>query len=188
MSKLLDRLPYILDDYEIEDLLNQFNITSYTGLRNYCMISLMVYSGLTTQNIVELKWDDVGLYEGYVFIRDYDNPKNNREALVDFETLELLRDLKQIQAIESFRHHLVFTTKEGNTLCENYITEMVRRYAKRAALPDCVNTYTLRHTFATNVYKRTKSLKKVQEVMGYSRKDVGTKYKYLASEEIMTNY
>lgn len=188
MSRLKNRLPYILDDYEIEDLLDQFDTSRYTGLRNYLIVSAMVYSGLTTQDIVELKWDDVGIYEGYIFVRDYDNPKNNRKAGVTFEMIEHLRDLKYMQYVETGKNGYVFTTRTGNKVYDHYITETVKRYANRAGLPECVNTYTLRHTFATNLYKKTQSLEVIKNVMGYSRKDVGTKYKYLANDDIVNSF
>jgi site-specific recombinase XerD len=188
MSGILNNLPLVLDDYQIEDLLEQANMECFTGYRNYCILRLMVFNGLTSTEVARLRWEDVKLYEGDCYIRDNDDPRDSRRILLDFETLEHLRDLKRIQAIEVQPHSHIFTTKKNKPVLAVYIAHMVKRYARRAYLPEEVNPSTLRQTFGKNLYKKTRDIEEVREHMGYTKKTTLSKFKYLADEDIVTNY
>lgn len=188
MAGIIDNLPYVLDDYEIEDLLNQANMECFTGYRNYCIIRVMVFNGLNTNEASNLKWEDVKLYEGDTYIRNEEDPRQSRRILMDFETLEHLRNLKRIQAIEVASNPYVFTTKKNKPVLQVYISQMIKRYSKRAYLPDEVGAYTLRHTFAKNLYKKTGDIEDVREAIGYSKKTSLNMYKYLADDDIVNSF
>ena len=64
---------------------------------------------------------------------------------------------------------LVFSTGAGNRLDPRNIRTMASNYAKKARITDKnVSPHTSRHTFATDLYRRTKNLRLVQKALGHS--------------------
>ncbi|MFW6015377.1 MAG: tyrosine-type recombinase/integrase [bacterium] len=187
MSEYLNYLPDVLNEFEEEDLLAQPNLKTFTGFRNYVLMRLILNTGLITDEIRNLKWEDVKIYEGILFVRK-DDIRKNRRVYFDFETLEALRDLKKRQSIEIGSYPHVFTTMDGKPLLKRYICQMVKRYVNRAYITKDINPYSLRHTYAMKLYKKTQSLKQIRKELGLAETSNVGIYRLLANEELSHNY
>jgi len=62
----------------------------------------------------------------------------------------------------------VFTTLEGKPISPRYVQQMVKRYAIRAGISKNIHSHTLRHSFATDLYRETSKIRLVQKVLGHS--------------------
>lgn len=159
------RLPAVLNRYEQDALLKQPNPKAPTGLRNLCIISLMLKIGLRVNEIVDLKDDDIDWDKGRLQVRK-SGVARERVLWVDEAEISLLRKWRELKTIDS---ELFFTTLDGNRLKDRYIREMVKRLARKAGITKDVYPHLLRYTFAVDLIRETKDIHILQEALGHRK-------------------
>ncbi len=78
----------------------------------------------------------------------------------------------------------VFTTKEGGKLDPRYIQRMVKRYAVKAGIKKDITPHTLRHSFATDLYRETTNIRLTQKALGRSNLATTQIYSHIVDEEL----
>ncbi|WP_018250334.1 tyrosine-type recombinase/integrase [Orenia marismortui] len=203
------KLPYILNDEEQKALLGVFNTRYPTGERNKTIIRFILDTGLRLSEMINLKWNHI---DGNLVKVVEGKGKKDRYAGVRQESLKMISHWKkrQQEALEkkncSNDDNLVFTSLTGNKLDSRNVRRMIYKYADKAGIQEEVerhytdddgnkleDTYkekkvtphSLRHTFATDLYRRTKDLRLVQEALGHS--DIATTeiYTHVAPVEVV---
>jgi integrase/recombinase XerD len=172
------KLPNILTWEERDALIGQPNPKAPTGLRNLCILRLMLDTGVTLSELLNLEPTDISFKEGKVAIRKEDR-KRNRSAWVSEETLDYLKKWKNI----SPRSKYLFCTLKGGQLDGRYIREMVKRLARKAGICKNIFPHSLRHTFAVDLYRETKDIRLVQKALGHADISTTTIYTYLVEPE-----
>ncbi|MDP2858074.1 MAG: tyrosine-type recombinase/integrase [Bacillota bacterium] len=175
------RLPEVLTDTEREALLAQPNPKCPTGLRNQCMLRLMVDAGLRVGEVLALQVRDLDWAAGKVMIRQGKGAKD-RVVWINEDLLELLRQWRERRPAGS--NGLLFTTLQGGELDARYIRELVKRLAKRAGIEKDVHPHLLRHTMATDLLRSTKNLRLVQKALGHSNITTTTIYAHIVDGEL----
>ena len=178
------RIPEVLTEKEQEALLAQPNPRYLTGQRNRTMLRLMLDIGLRLSEVINLQWRDIDLNSGVTMIRQGKGAKD-RQLWTREESLELLRAWRKRQAKEcGGQHKHVFTTKQGGLLHPRYVQRMVKRYALKAAIHKDVTPHTLRHSFATDLYRNRKSIRITQEALGHANLTTTQIYTHIVNEEL----
>ncbi|PRX19643.1 integrase/recombinase XerD [Orenia metallireducens] len=197
------KLPYVLTKDEQNQLLNIFNTRYPTAQRNKAMIALMLDTGLRLAETINLKWRDIN---GNILTVIEGKGGKDRILGVPQRSLKLLKDWKNRQELELEKREvvnqeqLVFTTLKGNKLNPRDIREMVYTYAKKAQIQETtlrvnkngkeylqrkVTPHSLRHSFATTLYKEIKNLRIVQEALGHDDISTTQIYTYISNEEVI---
>ena len=179
------KLPIILDREEASKLIRQPNKRYVTGLRNKAIISIMLNCGLRVSEVTGLKPNDISLTNGKLRVVDGKGQKDRDIPFISESTLDLLRLWKKIRPKGSqyFFTTLVdrendrFSSKSGKKLSVRYIQFMIKRYATKAGINKDVTPHTLRHSFATDFYKRTKDIEALRKILGHS--DISTTQIYV---------
>ena len=80
----------------------------------------------------------------------------------------------------------MFPTRSGGQLSTRYLREMIKRYARKAEVAEWrrVSPHTLRHTFATDLYRETTDLRLVQKALGHADIRTTQIYTHLVDEEL----
>ncbi len=170
----------ILDSYEQMALLKQPNPRAPTGLRNLCIISLMLKLGLRVSETVNLKYSDIDWEEGRVRIAGSGAAKE-RMLYLDKPELSLL---KKWQGQKPTDCDFFFCTLDGSKLQDRYIREMIKRLAKKSGLEKDVYPHLLRYTFAVEFIRETGDLAMLQEALGH--RDTATTQNYV--KHLFENY
>ena len=178
------KIPEVLTPTEQEALLAQPNPRYLTGQRNRVMLRLMLDTGLRLSEATHLHWKDVDLNSGKVMVRRGKGAKdrtlwtgeNNLAALVAW------RDRQASECAGS--PQIVFTTKEGGKLDPSYVRKMVKRYARKAGIEKTVSPHTLRHTFATDLYRETTNIRLTQKALGHENLATTQIYTHIVDEEL----
>ncbi len=160
MSK---RIPEALNNYEQLSLLKQPNPRAPTGIRNLCIISLMLKLGLRVNEIINLKSDDINWEDGQIHIEE-SGAASERTLWLQEPELFLLRKWNRIKPKEP---GYFFSTLDGNRLKDRYIREMVKRLARKAGITKDVHPHLLRYTFAVDLIKETGDINLLQESLGH---------------------
>lgn len=81
-------------------------------------------------------------------------------------------------------HTGVFSTKDGGNLDPRYVQRMVKRYALKAGIEKDVHPHTLRHSFATDLYRQTTNIRITQKALGHARLSTTGIYTHIVDEEL----
>jgi integrase/recombinase XerD len=185
------RLPEVLSFEEQEALLDVPNPKAPTGLRNMCMMLLMLDAGLRVSEIVGKEKSD--RLEGGIRERHIDW-KTGRVRIEDgkghMDRYVWLNDaaLKQVRRwyeLHPYNHAgLLFTTLDGGKLSNRYIRELVKRCGRKAGLDRDIHPHLLRHTFATDIYRKTLNIRLVQKALGHADLSTTMIYTQIVDKEL----
>jgi integrase/recombinase XerD len=79
---------------------------------------------------------------------------------------------------------IVFTTKEGGELDPRYVQRMVKRNAARAKIEKDVHPHTLRHSFATDLYRQTTNIRLTRKALGHADLSTTEIYTHIVDEQL----
>lgn len=151
----------------------------------YTIVSL--YTGLRIGEICALKWQDIDLYAGTLFVRSTLQRIKNIDSEIDSKTiiiegtpksensyrnipisLDIVKKLKNYKAITNNPNNKCYVLSgnlkpiEPRTLRYDF-----KRYLKSNNIPD-ISFHTLRHTYATRCIEYNFDIKTLSELMGHS--------------------
>ena len=148
------KLPKVLSPEEQERLLDQFNVRYDSGLRNKCVIRVMLDAGLRAGEIVAVQPDHLDMKTCKLTVREGKGSKD-RTLWISSDLRDLIGEWLERRPDSKW----LFSTRNGTQLSTRYLRQMVKTYAEKADIAEVEkgSPHTLRHTFATND-SRTPSL------------------------------
>jgi len=170
--------PPVLNGYEQNALLRQPNPKAATGLRNLCIIVLMLKAGLRTGEITELQADSFDWDERKIYISESGGAES-RILLLAADEIDILSTWN---AKRPFSSPYFLCTLAGDKLKDRYIREMIKRLARKADIKKDVHPHMLRHTFAADLLRETGDLTLVQKALGHRDISATRIYMNLAPE------
>lgn len=184
----MKKLPDVLTEKEISALLKQPNKRAPTGLRNLCIMRIMLDAGLRASEVINLNINDIDWESGWLKVRQ-GKGKKDRILWLNEDALNLLKEWRNrrltIGAIgDKGDSDRLFVTLDGKVLSDRYLRAMVKRYACKAGIPKNVHPHTLRHTFGTDLYKSTRNIRLVQKALGHSDLSTTMIYTHIMDEEL----
>lgn len=188
-AEILEFIDYIKNIYPQDVASNKQALYSYrlNRIRDVCIVSLILHSGLRVSEVVNLNVDDIDLKKklAHVFRKgkndeSFKTPVYFRQEAVDDLTMYL--ELRSGQYRPSKREKALFLAvangkQEGERMTKRAIQEMVVKYAKRFGKP-YLTVHKLRHSFATDYYLRN-DLYKTQEQLGHASPETTQIYAHL---------
>ena len=182
------KLPVVLNNDEQLALLDQPNPRYPTGQRNHLILKIMLDTGLRASEATNLKWNHIDLMSGKLMVREGKGAKD-RTLWLSEDDLELLQKWKKRQADEIDKKcSYIFTTLNGDPIQNRYLRKMVKRYSKKADIDKNVSPHTLRHTFATDLYRENKNIFLVQKALGHSDISTTMVYSHIVDEELENGF
>lgn len=182
------RLPEVLTNEECLALLKQPNPKAPTGLRNLCMLTVMLNLGLRASEVLHLRVNDIDWMSGKLMVRNGKGGKD-RALCLNEDDLDLLRSWRERRPASA---EFLFSTLKGKPLHDRYLRAMVGRLAERAGIDrdeagnkkKKFHPHALRHTFATSLYRETKNIRLVQKALGHSFLSTTAIYMHLVDDEL----
>jgi integrase/recombinase XerD len=142
------------------------------ALRDRAMLAMLYATGVRASELAGMKLGDLNAELGVVRVLG----KGSKERIVPAAPLALelvglyVRQLR-VELDVAGRPEL-FLSRRGRALAREDVFRMVRKYARRAGLPEGVSPHTLRHSFATQLVAGGADLRSVQEMLGHA--DIAT--------------
>ncbi|MDR2607722.1 MAG: tyrosine recombinase [Treponema sp.] len=161
------RLPAVLDQCTVEDVLKAADDGTPLGLRNRALYELIYSAGLRVSEAVALNVEDVDFPGGSARVRG----KGNKERLVVFGSQAatiLKKYIKEARPAlaKKKQSRALFIGKTGKRLSRKGIW---KNYTRPAALTGVSSKlHTLRHSFATELLAGGADLRSVQELLGHA--------------------
>ncbi len=176
------KLPEVLTIEECQALASVANPRYLTGLRDRCMIRLMLNTGLRSSECLNLKLADIDWNSGQMMVRQ-GKGKKDRALWINPDVLALLQRWRARRPGVS--DHL-FTTSKGRPVSGRALRAMVERQGLKAGITKHVHPHTLRHSFATEVYRQTKDIRRVQKMLGHADLSTTMIYTHIVDEDVET--
>ena len=173
-------VPEVLTEDERGALLKQPSKRAPTGLRNLTMMRMMLDTGLRVSEVLSLRVSEVDWMSGKVTVKQGKGRKD-RILWLNEDALGQLRAWRERRPVAT---ELLFTTLAGKRVRDNYLWAMVKRYAGKAGIDKNVHPHTLRHTFATDLYRETKNIRLVQKALGHADLSTTMIYTHIVDEEL----
>ena len=176
------RLPTVLIEEEQEALLKQPNLHQRTGLRNLCLLRLMLNTGLRAAEVLDLKVKDVDWRSGKMMVRE-GKGKKDRTLWIGAQDLGFLKKWLKLKA-QLPESEFLFTTRDGLRLLNRYLRIMVKRLARQAGIDKDVHPHMLRHSFATDLFRKTKNIRLIQKALGHAQITTTQIYTHIVDDEL----
>jgi site-specific recombinase XerD len=175
------KIPEVLTEEERVRLLTESNPKALIGLRNLCMLRLMADAGLRLSEVLNLEERDINWNSGQLKVRQ-GKGKKDRFLWVSPGDLGILEDWRKKKPANS---RLFFTTRRGDRICDVYVWQAVKRLTRKAGIDKNIHPHSLRHTFATDLYRNTKNIALVQKALGHSDISTTMIYTHIVDDELM---
>ena len=181
-SKLCQRKPPIpLSDSDRRALLDTISKSpEQLARRDYVIVSLFLGTGIRLASLVGIDASDVNFKEGTINITS----KGGRTEIV-FVNAALRRILSShIKAHGISGASPLFQTSSGKRLCARQIQYRISEWIKKAGVEHKASVHTLRHTFATRLYNRTRNIRLVQRALGHRQVTTTEIYTHLSDQSL----
>ncbi|ABQ06713.1 tyrosine-type recombinase/integrase [Flavobacterium johnsoniae] len=166
---------------ELQLLLNRENRYENLDTRNSVLLSLLIYQGLTSDEIIRLNVKDIDLDSGTVYIKSSANLNNRRLQLLAKQILLFSKYISEVRPrmLRSSTDKLIIT-KLGKPIAVNSIHAMIEPL--KPLFPDkSLNPKTIRMSVICNwLNEKELPLEQVQELAGH--KWPGTTEKYFKAD------
>lgn len=125
------------------------------------MMSFMYQTGLRVSETLKLKYDNLDEYKNCVKVRFIGKGDKQRTAeLFNIELFHLIQDHFKGKTY-------LFEKPDGSQYKRTYVTMRIQRHAEKI-LGKRISAHTMRHSFATEMIKRTGKIKATSEALGHS--------------------
>lgn len=183
------RLPFVMSNEEVDELLEAPDISKDNGMRDRAMLELMYATGLRVSELLSLRFRNLNVQNGLITV--YGKGNKQRSVPVSSFALEFLRkyiDGPRKRVKGSKDTDIIFLNRDGKALSRTYFFMQVKRYAEEKGIDSSVSPHTLRHCFATHLLENGASLRAVQEMLGHSNIATTQIYTEVSTKRIMSAY
>lgn len=188
-AKTPARMPQLITEHQVEDLLTAPDTSTHLGVRDRTMLELLYASGLRVSELVNLTLLNISLNEHVVRIVG----KGGKERLVPFgeqaqDWLQRYIHDARPKLLKSKQSQALFITARGahagQSMTRAMFWYLVKKYAKQVGIQIAISPHTLRHAFATHLLNHGADLRVVQLLLGHSDISTTTIYTHIARERL----
>ena len=163
------RLPKILSEREVTNLLELPIRQGHEDLRDSAMVELLYATGLRVSELIHLDVSQLNLEIGYVLATG----KRDKQRVVpigDKSRNVLTRYLAEARPalLKKRASKALFVTRLGRSFTRQGFWKVLRGRAIRAGIAKLVSPHILRHSFATHLLEHGADLRSVQMMLGHS--------------------
>jgi site-specific recombinase XerD len=153
------------------------------AVRNRLIIEMALGTGLRVSELANLKVDDIHIRKGQYSLT-VNNGKGGKHRVVGFNNK--LKTL--IQEYLDYRKSMssyLFASERGEKMTRFGVGRVFKTMAAKAGLDSKHSIHTLRHTYATNLYKASGyNLRMVQKQLGHSSITTTTVYSDVLNKDL----
>jgi integrase len=153
------------------------------AVRDYTILELALGSGLRVSEIANLKLDDLNLRKGQnsLIVR---HGKGDKLRQVKFSSR--LKDIIEGWLVYRDKDSpYLFYSERQEKMTTSAIQRVFKKYAKKAGLSERYSIHSLRHTYATMLYRSSNyNLRMIQKQLGHSSPSISAVYAAVVDEDL----
>ena len=189
------RLPIVIDEKKMDSLLDSDSLcddpifeNNFGGMRNRLILELLYGTGMRRSELVNLKDQDVNLYEQSIKVLG----KRNKERVIPVggPLITLIKDYIREKLSQNFNNKAssLIVTNEGKDAYPQFIYRIVKSSLSKISTQNKRSPHILRHTFATALLNRGADLNAIKELLGHSSLAATQIYTHNSVEKLKSIY
>ncbi|OKA00409.1 tyrosine recombinase XerH [Helicobacter pylori] len=184
-----NKLPTHLNNEELEKFLesiDKIEMSAKVHARNRLLIKIIVFTGMRSNEALQLKIKDFTLENGcYTILIKGKGDKYRAVMLKAFHIESLLKEWLIERELYPVKNDLLFCNQKGSALTQAYLYRQVERIINFAGLRREKNgAHMLRHSFATLLYQKRHDLILVQEALGHASLNTSRIYTHFDKQRL----
>ncbi len=184
-----NKLPTHLNNEELEKFLegiDKIEMSAKVRARNRLLIKIIVFTGMRSNEALQLKIKDFTLENGcYTILIKGKGDKYRAVMLKAFHIESLLKEWLMERGLYPVKNDLLFCNQKGGALTQAYLYKQVERIINFAGLRREKNgAHMLRHSFATLLYQKRHDLILVQEALGHASLNTSRIYTHFDKQRL----
>lgn len=186
--KLDKKLPKVLNNIEVEDILNIPDVSTPLGQRDSLILELIYSTGIRVSELVNIKIKDIDFSDKKILITG----KGNKERIVLFgkvlsNKLNIYLNDGRKKLLKNNNEYLILNN-QGNKITSRGVELIIDKNLKKGGITYKISPHTLRHTFATHMLNNGADLKTVQELLGHESLSTTQIYTHVSNERLRNVY
>lgn len=167
---------------QLKRLFQQPDLKTFTGVRDYTIMLLLLETGIRVNELVGLSLNDIRWEDNLIRIR---NAKSYRERLVPIQS-RMKEQIKKYIAIRGYvESDALFVTIDGTRLTKRGIQQRILKYGDKANIKDVrCSPHTFRHTFAKLSVQQGANIFELQTILGHTSMEVVKVYVNLFGNDV----
>lgn len=184
------RLPVVMDEQKMDDLLDGDLVfeKNFGGMRDRLIIEMLYGTGIRLSELVNLKDQDVNLYEQHIKVLG----KRNKERVIPVGSplIKLIKDYIKEKLSQNFDNKAssLIVTNRGRNAYPQFIYGIVKSSLSKISTQDKRSPHVLRHTFATALLNKGADLNAIKELLGHSSLAATQVYTHNSVEKLKSIY
>jgi len=166
-------------DVELKRFFAVIDRTTFAGLRDYTLFSLLLDTGIRISEALGIKQKNVFLSAGHLYVTG----KGRKERMVPFgvKTFALLQQYMAL--VEGM--DMLFINEYNGPLSRKNVDDRIKKYGKLAGITDVrLSAHTFRHTFAISYLRNEGDSRHLKEILGHTSHKMVEVYTRLAETDI----
>ena len=181
-------LPNFMKYSEFEQMINSCD-DSALGIRNRCLLELLLATGARIGEIIKIEIDDINFSNNEIKVLG----KGNKERIVYFNehTNEALKEYingPREELLNGNSSKRLFINHIGGELTTRGVRDIIDKIILKSSINTKVTPHTFRHTFATMLLNEGCDLKSVQELLGHANLSTTSIYTHVTNDRIKDIY
>lgn len=149
----------------LQSFLKALDRKSYTGMRDYAIIVLMLDTGIRTRELLNLHNSDFDAKAGCIAVSKLvAKTRKTRTVYLSAATVRLIADFQEIKPQDW--SDWLFPNYEGKQLKVDHLDKAFLKYSQKSGIK--ITPYQLRHSFATLFLKNGGDVFSLQHLMSHS--------------------
>jgi integrase/recombinase XerD len=171
---------------QLKQLLRKPDLKTFTGVRDYTIMLLLLETGVRANEIAGLSLGDIRWEDSLLCIR---NAKSYKERLVPIQA-EMKAQLKKYIAIRGLvETDALFLTIDGTQLSKRGIQQRIEKYGAMANIQGVrCSCHTFRHTFAKLSVQQGANIFELQAILGHTSMEIVKTYVNLFGSDVRESH
>ena len=182
------KLPIVLSQEEMIEILDGIIVCDAISSRNRCMVELLYATGMRISELLNLTLKDLNIKMGFIKVIG----KGNKERMIPIGSYvgEILEQyINDYRAEFNIKNDsLLFFNKHGQRLSREEFYSILQTIVNSTSITKKVSPHTFRHTFATHFLENGADLRSIQELLGHSDISTTTIYTHISNQKIRSEY
>lgn len=175
--------PDYLSDAEVKRLLKTVRQTdTATARRDRVWLEVMLWTGIRVGELVSLNVDDIDLETKHLRVRVKGGAIQTKFLKTELRTL--LKTYIKARKGANTQQEALFLSNQGTRLTVRQIERQLKHWLTAAGIQKRLGPHGLRHTFATNLYGRTRDILMVQRALGHANVETTTRYAHMSTDTL----
>ena len=188
------KLPEVLSEQEIEQILNTVDISTPSGFRNRTILELLYATGMRISELCSLTFQNLNLDNNEITV--FGKGQKERIVLVSKRAKDFLNDYLSTARplvakgfeISKASDAPLFINNTGYKLQPQTVRAFLKKIMGNLELPKHVTPHKFRHSFATKMLDNGADLRVVQELLGHASITNTQIYTHVTSQKLQQTY